>query len=115
MNTSPEEHRLLALLAAAVHNRQVTQLQIAEAVGIHQSQISRILAGQVRRSSSNVKKLCNYANSLTEVSNGSHTSHAQALGEAVKRIWDGSPAHANALHKILKAIGEVQVTFHRDK
>lgn len=115
MNISPEERRLLRLLAAAVSSRQVTQLQVAGAVSIHQSQISRILAGHARRSSSNVKKLCNYAESLIEASHGAQASDALALNDALKRIWDGSPAHAKALLEILRSVGMAQTTFQREK
>lgn len=115
MTVSAHERKLLNSLAAAVRTRQISQLQLAKAVGIDQSQVSRILAGQARRSSPNLKKLCNYASSLREMDDGDLASHVHTLEEAVKRIWDGSPAHAEALEAVLGAMEVVQATFHRGK
>jgi transcriptional regulator with XRE-family HTH domain len=54
----------LALLSKYLSKKQLTQIELARATGVHQSQISRILAGNVRRASKNVIKLCRYAESL---------------------------------------------------
>lgn len=51
----------LISLASRMAKREVTQQAIAAATGIHQSQISRILAGKSKRKSSNVERLCRYA------------------------------------------------------
>jgi transcriptional regulator with XRE-family HTH domain len=53
---------ILNRLAEAVASNAVTQQTISEATGVHQSQISRILSGKVRRVSKNVLRLCNFYN-----------------------------------------------------
>lgn len=50
----------LTLLAIAVSARKVTQEEIAKATGVHQSQVSRILSGQPKKESKNVRRLCKY-------------------------------------------------------
>jgi transcriptional regulator with XRE-family HTH domain len=59
-----EQLRQIQALAKAVSSRSLSQKALAEATGVHQSQISRILAGQVRFASKNVVKLCKYAEAL---------------------------------------------------
>lgn len=56
---------LLAWLRAAVADRRVTQQEIASATGVDQSQVSRILGGQAKRSSANVIALCRFAAGMT--------------------------------------------------
>lgn len=55
------ELSLLTTLRIAVADRRVTQQEIAHATGVNQSQVSRILAGQCKRSSGNVVALCRFA------------------------------------------------------
>ncbi|MFM0187998.1 hypothetical protein PQR25_19570 [Paraburkholderia nemoris] len=108
MPTIPEQTAELRYLAALVGARQITQATIASATGVHQSQISRILSGQIRRSSKNVYVLCKYAVSLRrEVRNGDGHA-AEALSATVLRVWDGTQHHADALIELLEALRAVQ-------
>lgn len=61
-----EDTQLLHRLAERIAERKLTQTELSRATGIHQSQISRILAGQLSRASRNVQKLCEYAKTLSE-------------------------------------------------
>ena len=61
---SEKESTLLRLLAGYVERKQITQQELALATGVHQSQVSRILAGRARRPSQNLLKLCKYAETL---------------------------------------------------
>lgn len=63
----PEYRFLLRLLADRVLSGELLQTQIAEATGVHQSQVSRILAGEARRASKNVLRLCKFAEGLRPV------------------------------------------------
>lgn len=57
----------LNALRALISSGSISQLEVAKATGVHQSQISRILAGNIRRASKNVGKLCNYAESASSL------------------------------------------------
>jgi transcriptional regulator with XRE-family HTH domain len=59
MNSAEED--LLSWLRAAVADRRLTQVEVARATGVDQSQVSRILSGQAKRSSANVVALCRFA------------------------------------------------------
>lgn len=55
----------LLLLSDYMDRKQLTQQELALATGVHQSQVSRILAGRARRTSRNLLKLCKYAETLS--------------------------------------------------
>lgn len=115
----PAEHAgLLNWLAKEVASRRLSQLAIAEATGVHQSQVSRILAGKAKRSSANVRKLCGYASSLqpsvgSAVREKSNSGIKKTIEGDLARIWDGSAEHAVALLRLIEAIGQVQGVARR--
>ena len=98
-------------LSDMVHRRVITQVQIAQATGIHQAQISRILAGQIKRPSKNVQKLCSYAFSLSSETHRTGEAVRQRLIDAIIGAWDGTKQHADALENALAALDRTQRTF----
>lgn len=64
MLTQSQSEKLL-ILADYVRNKKLTQQELASATGVHQSHVSRILAGHARRPSQNLLKLCKYAETLS--------------------------------------------------
>ena len=108
---SKYQRDLLNYLAESVQRRQISQSQVAENTGVHQSQISRVLAGRFKRASPNALKLCKYASDLR---GGEPTaSPAEELSAALNRIWDGTTEHAQALVSVLDAVGRAQDGFNR--
>ena len=111
-----ENRDLLAWLAGRVRLRQLSQLEIASASGVDQSQVSRILSGKSKRASPNLLRVCKYAAAVRaaapETPPASTTATAK-LTDAVLRVWDGSPAHAGALVELLEAVERVQRTRGR--
>ncbi len=111
-----ETRDLLAWLAGRVRQRQLSQLQIASASGVDQSQVSRILSGKSKRASPNLLRVCKYAASVRAAAPETHpasTTASAQLTDAVLRVWDGSPAHAGALVELLEAVERVQRTRGR--
>lgn len=103
-----ETQRLLSLLAKKVESRDVSQSELSLATGVHQSQISRILSGNVERTSKNVQKLCNYANTHFNADERDREGIEQALKQKLLDLWDGSEPHAGALQDLLSAIDQLQ-------
>lgn len=96
-----------------VRSKEATQEQIASETGVHQSQVSRILSGQIRRMSPNALMICKYAKlSVPSRSTQSH-DYRNMLTDAVLRAWDGTPQHARALCLALEALREVQTSFQQ--
>jgi transcriptional regulator with XRE-family HTH domain len=95
-----------SLIRREVKRRGITQTELASLAQIHQSQISRILRGEFRRSSINLKKVCKCL-AITEPSKA-RPSHATArLTQAVSDVWDGSKNGEKALVRLLSALREM--------
>lgn len=100
---SPDHADSLDRLRHAVDSRLITQSQIANVTGIDQSQVSRILAGQLIRASANVQKLCKFANQLAIF--GMHDPRQSGvLMDALSSVWDGSPEHAAAIANVIQSL-----------
>jgi predicted XRE-type DNA-binding protein len=97
----------IAQLRTAVNTRKLTQKQIASATGIDQSQISRILAGQVRRASKHVIELCKFANCLEQYQEADPT-RSPMLMDALRVVWDGSDAHAEAIAGVILSLKKLK-------
>lgn len=79
MLTQDQSAQLL-LLADYVKKKKLTQQELASATGVHQSHVSRILAGHARRPSRNLIKLCNYAETLNDPDKASRVSDEEIIG-----------------------------------
>jgi transcriptional regulator with XRE-family HTH domain len=107
LDTTSQHH--LETLKASVKSRQIGLKHISDATGVHISQVSRILAGKVKRASPNVEKLCKFAE-LADLPQGTIGSE-ELLWKAVKEVWDGTNEHAAALMSFMAAIGRYQIAI----
>ena len=86
-----------------------TQSAVSHRLGLHQSQISRILQGRFKRLSPSVKKLCIDAGvRVDQVSHPQHYVPSQRLVKAIGETWDGTATHEKALLKVLKAVNLIR-------
>ena len=92
--------RSLAALA-----RRASTVEIAAASGIHQSQVSRLLRGQFRRISPNVRKLLECAGGPLKTPPAGKTKGGKdAVIRAALRTWDETPEGARALVRLLRSV-----------
>lgn len=91
--------RSLAALA-----RRASTVEIAAASGIHQSQVSRLLRGQFRRVSPNVRKLLDYK----PAARPRKGEGKEAVIRAALRTWDETPEGARALVRLLRSVDELR-------
>lgn len=80
----------------------LTQVAIAEALGIEQSQVSRMLAGKMRRRTPAFDRLCHYLR--VPSTRKKPLQIAPELYEAVMATWDGSTSHAVALATVIRTL-----------
>ena len=94
-----------ALRAADVcRQRGITQVQIAEAVGASQSQVSRILSGRGERQSRLLEEVCLYVERFdTGVTEDAVRGNEELL-DAIRSTWNGSAAHARALSTVIRSL-----------
>ncbi|NYH23832.1 helix-turn-helix domain-containing protein [Paraburkholderia bryophila] len=100
---SPGEVQALDYLRQAVALRTITQSEIAAATGVDQSQVSRILAGRIKRASANVSQLCRFASQVQGVATVDPARN-MILMEALRIVWDGTVAHAEAIAQVILSL-----------
>lgn len=85
--------------------RRAQTVELAARTGIHQSQVSRLLRGQFRRVSPNVRKLLACAAQPGRRTSKEPQTHAeQAVIRAALRTWDETPQGARALVRLLRSV-----------
>lgn len=95
--------RQRALLAAArATSAGLRQETIADAVGVSQSQVSRVLSGESRRASKVYVRVCEYVESFPGPKR-IQTATPQ-MTEALARLWDGTTEHAEILVALLNTM-----------
>lgn len=86
-----------------MEERGLTQAQVADAAGVSQSTVSRVLRRSPQRSGSSYLRLCSWIRKQT-VSDGSVPAPLLA---AVRATWDGSAGHAAALAALIEVSGQL--------
>jgi len=91
---------------------RVSTVQIAADTAIHQSQVSRLLRGQFRRLSPNVRALLAYAEKpARRVAPERRRDAAKAsVIRAALRTWDSTSEGARALIRLLRSVQEIRRT-----
>lgn len=103
--------RALAALA-----RRSQTVELAARTGIHQSQVSRLLRGQFRRVSPNVRKLLACAeHPARPAPDRPETQAREAVIRAALRTWDSTPEGARALVKLLRSVEELRRDLRRTR
>lgn len=88
-----------------------TQQEIADMLGVHQSQISRIFKGDFTRRSRHVMQICKFLKidpdtGMARVGVVDNEYEAR-LFEALRDVWDGTRANGQVLEKLLRGLGEL--------
>ena len=91
---------LLNRLTQCIELRRLTQSEIARETGVHQSQVSRIIAGKALRASRNVLKLCKYAETLLDETTVEGDAMLQ-FKDALRDLIGDSPSENQALDDLL--------------
>lgn len=91
-------------LATFIAATGVTQQEIQRETGVNQAQISRILNGEAKRVSKNVKKICKYANINFLVSLDFQAIENRDFMQVIENAVAGNPQRANAIANVVKAV-----------
>lgn len=84
--------------------RGITQIEIAEAVGASQSQVSRILQGLSQRNSRLLEEVCLYVERMDHGVTADAVRGNDELIEAIKQTWNGTATHAKALATVIRSL-----------
>lgn len=104
-----KNEKQLSWLRAAVSERRLTQRQIAEATGVDQSQVSRILAGQAKRNSENVTALCAFAEKASRASLKAEGGDVSDDADAIFRdLLSGTEEEHKLMLEILRRLADLK-------
>lgn len=84
--------------------RGVTQTQIADDLGVSQSQVSRILKGQGLRASRLAEEVCLYVEKYEGGVTADSVRSNDELINALVLTWDGSATHARGLAAVIRSL-----------
>lgn len=103
----PAIHRRVILARARMKELGVTQQELADALGIEQYKVSRLLAAKFKRPSPSFDRLCNYLKIDAPLASGSLDPE---LYQAIQEVWDGTREHAAALASVIRTLGSLRQT-----
>lgn len=103
-------------LALATSHRSrlagITQEQIANALNVSQSQISRILSGGSKRRTKLFNDVCIYVNNMAHGVSPDLVRGNDELIDAIADIWDGTSHQAKAIASVIRSLGPL--SHHRE-
>lgn len=99
-----------AALRAAMERNGHSQPDVSKVTGVSQSNISRLLAGQRKRVTGSVRKLCQYAG-LDAKGAASEPDAQRRLSQAVRQAIGDNPHAALALASVIDSLAPLLRTF----
>lgn len=109
----PSEPSELGLRAARdAQTAGINQLEIANHLGINQSQVSRIFRGKVRRHTDTLMRVCRYVSSRSLKISPEEVRKNDLLIEAVADVWDGTESDAQALARVIRSLQTLRRPTH---
>lgn len=81
---------------------RLTQADVARAAKVSQSTVSRVLSGGGLRRGAARTRLFTYAD--IQDASSSRVAGRVTVMDAFSRIWDGTPAHANAIAQVIDSL-----------
>jgi hypothetical protein len=111
MKISSEAKRVfIADLHRYMKKNSVGVSKIAALTGVHQSQVSRLAAGDFKTLSSNIIKICMELgfNLPRYQFDASYDEVRSRLADSTFAIWDGTPEDAEVVSSLLREIGRLR-------
>jgi len=92
------------LLRELARRSGLSQSEMALALNVSQSQISRLLSGQATRVTPLMHRLCEFLMGSLSGTSVDRVRENRELLEAIAFAWDGSPRHAEALATVIRSL-----------
>lgn len=89
-------------LKAHLDRQGITQAELARRANVSQPTVSRAMKKAPERKSKSYARLCSYIRQQVD-----EIPVPGPARDALAEIWDGSPAHAEALATLLRAAGDL--------
>lgn len=105
---SPEQKARAIRAAENCKRLAITQQVIADALGVSQAQVSRILGAKGRRVSRLFEDVCQYVECFEQGVTANAVKENDELIEALRDAWDGSAQHAKCLAAVIRSLGALR-------
>ncbi len=102
-------------LRLRVRRAALTQQAIADALGISQGQVSRVLSGHLARPSRVFREISIYVASASTPARGRAALDQPAISDALAHTWDGTEAHAQALAAVIRSLALLDTPPRRSR
>ncbi len=97
-----QDRQELNEVVAFLQTTGISQAELAEKAKVSQATVSRAMGGRPQRHGSAREKLFTFIHQWTPQPRSASAS-PHAVFDAVEQVWDGSPEHATALARVIKA------------
>lgn len=97
--------RPIELVSQRLRRSGITQITLAEELGVSQSQVSRVLSGKSSKRSKLLARICNYAFKPPPPAAAEAVKQNEELIKALAETWDGTQEHAQALATVIRSLG----------
>lgn len=101
---SPAQIARAIRAAESCRRLDITQQQIADALGVSQGQVSRILGAKGVRASRLFEEVCLYVEGFDRGVTADAVKENDELIEALRDAWDGSVQHAKGLAAVIRTL-----------
>ena len=99
----------ISVIAEKAKKARIRQDDISKALGVSQSQVSRVLSGEVKGRSKLLQKICIYVNNKVCSVKPKAVADEIRFINAITEVWDGSDQQADAICKIIRSLGSLCV------
>ena len=102
-------------LSAARRAREIglDQQNVADALGINQSQVSRIFSGKIRRNTDTLMRVCKFVASQSLAVHPDEVRRNDVLVCALADVWDGTEKDACVLAGVIRSLGALRKSDKR--
>ena len=105
-HTDPRMAEIRSALKTAMERNGHSQPEVSKLTGVSQSNISRLLAGERKRVTKCVKKLCHYAGLDAETDAPTLDAHRR-LSQALRGAISDNPQAALALASVIESLAPI--------
>lgn len=105
----PVVGRIAEMVAARLRAHGLSQSAYSSAAGITQYQLNRILKGRTKTVTTDVLRLCHYANIDLRNISPAPIDHPR-LREALGKVWDGRAQTVEVLARLIECAGPLLVS-----
>lgn len=115
VTSSPTIQSECSELRLRVRRAALTQQAIADALGISQGQVSRVLSGHLARPSRVFREISIYVASASTPARGRAALDQPAISDALAHTWDGTEVHAQALAAVIRSLALLDTPPRRSR